>query len=154
MLKISVVAVGHRPPDWVEAGYAEYAKRLQHDVKLDLIELKPSRSSERNVVLVEERERLVKALPRGAHTIVLDETGAAWTTRQLAQRLETARDTGQALTFVIGGAEGLHSDIKATAATLLSLSALTLPHALVRVLLVEQLYRAISLLKNHPYHRE
>jgi 23S rRNA (pseudouridine1915-N3)-methyltransferase len=156
-MKIAIVALGHKLPDWQLAGYQDFASRIPRDWPVSLLELKPEkrsngRSSEQ--VLQAEAERINQAIPTGYRRLVLDERGAAWTTRQLADKLQAWQHDAQNLCFVIGSADGLAPSIKASADQLLQLSALTLPHGLVRVLLIEQIYRAIALLNNHPYHRE
>lgn len=146
-------------PAWITAGFNEYAKRMPRDMPLMLTELKPeARRDEPGSgaalrVLDKEAQRIDAALPKGALTVVLDEAGKSVGTQQLAQRLTQWRGQGRDVAFVIGGADGTAARLKARADWLWSLSALTLPHALVRVVLAEQLYRAVSLLNNHPYHR-
>ena len=156
-MKLYVIAVGNKMPDWITAGFNEYTKRMPREAKIELIELKPeSRTSGKTTVQIMEAEaqRIRAALPAGALCIALDERGATPTTRQLAQQMQDWMQQGCDVAFVIGGADGLHESIKQQARQLMALSALTLPHGMVRVLLAEQLYRAHSLLHNHPYHRE
>ena len=142
-------------PAWVVAGFDDYARRLPREVALDLVELKPE-SRERGLTLAKllaaEASR-INASCTGYERIALDERGAAWSTRDLASRLRHWREAGDNVAFVIGSADGLSADVKAQAAAVVSLSAMTLPHGLVRVLLAEQIYRAVSLLAGHPYHR-
>jgi 23S rRNA (pseudouridine1915-N3)-methyltransferase len=129
---------------------------MPREAKIELIEIKPEpRTSGKGAVQIMEAEaqRILAAVPQTAQCVALDEHGANWTTRQVAERMRLWMAEGCDVAFVIGGADGLHESVKARAAQLLALSAMTLPHALVRVLLAEQLYRAISLLHNHPYHR-
>lgn len=155
-MKLAIVALGHKLPAWVAAGYAEYASRLPRDWPLDLVELKPeARDRGRSVdqLLATEAKRLDAAC-EGATVVALDEKGAAWSTRELADRLQRWRESTRLLAFVIGSADGLDAGFKHRAAARFSLSALTLPHALVRVVLAEQIYRAVSLIAGHPYHRE
>jgi len=160
-VKLHVVAVGHKPPDWVAAGFEEYARRMPRSARIDLIEVKPAprgrqTPSEALVsrVLAEEKYRIFAAIPSGCVKIALDERGKQLSTAELARRLDGWMQGGRDVAFVIGSADGLDRDLKAGADLLLSLSAMTLPHALVRVLLAEQLYRAVSLIQNHPYHRD
>ena len=155
-MKIAIVALGHRMPDWVAAGYRDYASRLPRDWPLALVELKPEpRDRGRSVPQrLEAESRRLDAACAGSTVVALDERGAPWTTRELASKLERWRESTGALSFVIGSADGLDDGFKERAAARLSLSALTLPHALVRVVLAEQLYRAASLVAGHPYHRE
>ena len=158
-MKLSVVAVGHRLPDWQESGFNEYARRMPRDMLLTLTELKPEArrdepgSSAATRVLEKEALRIEAALQKDVIKIVLEETGKAVTTQQLAQRLARWRDDARDVAFVIGGADGTAARLKSGADWLWSLSPLTLPHGLVRVILAEQLYRAVSILNNHPYHR-
>lgn len=158
-MKFSVVAVGHRMPDWIATGFAEYAKRMPREMPLKMIELKPELHNDEPGsgaalrVLEKEAQRIEAAVPKGAITVVLDETGKSVTTRQLALRMTQWREGGRDVAFVIGGADGTAARLKSGADWLWSLSPLTLPHGLVRVLLAEQLYRAVSILNNHPYHR-
>jgi 23S rRNA (pseudouridine1915-N3)-methyltransferase len=155
-MKLAIVALGHRMPAWVAAGYDEYASRLPRDWPLELVELKPeARDRGRSVAqLLEAEAKRLDAACAGATVVALDEQGSAWSTRDLAARLERWRESTRSLAFVIGSADGLDADFKRRAAARFSLSALTLPHALVRVVLAEQLYRAASLIAGHPYHRD
>ncbi|MGI8894331.1 MAG: 23S rRNA (pseudouridine(1915)-N(3))-methyltransferase RlmH [Casimicrobiaceae bacterium] len=154
-MRIAIVALGHRMPAWVVTGYGEYARRLPREFALELIELKPeprSRGKSISHVVAAEAVR-IRAACVGCTVVALDENGAAWTTLKLARHIGRWRDDGARVAFVIGSADGLAPSIKGTAVHTLALSALTLPHGLVRVLLAEQLYRAASLLAGHPYHR-
>ena len=144
-------------PAWIDAGFAEYAKRMPKEAALTLTEIKAeSRSGGTSTARLIENEakRIRAALPERSFKVVLDERGVTCTTRGLAQRLERWRMDGRDLAFVIGGADGVHADLRKDADWLWSLSLLTLPHGLVRVIVAEQLYRAWSLTQNHPYHRE
>lgn len=144
-------------PAWVTAGFEEYARRMPREMPLLLRELKPAqRSSAVDTPrwLQAEAERINAAAPAGALRVVLDEHGRSFPTRMLAEHLERWRGDGHDVAFIIGGADGLAPEIKKSAGLLWSLSPLTLPHALVRVVLAEQLYRAASMLAGHPYHRE
>ena len=155
-MKLRIVALGHRMPGWVTAGYDDYARRLPREFALDLVELKPEpREHGRSVakLLAGEASR-IQAACTGFRVVALDERGASWATRAFAARLEKWRDASEDIAFVIGSADGLAADVKAQAIAVVALSALTLPHGLVRVLLAEQIYRAASLLAGHPYHRE
>jgi 23S rRNA (pseudouridine1915-N3)-methyltransferase len=156
-VKLLIVSVGHKMPGWISDGYTEYAKRMPREAKIELIELKPEpRTTGKTTEQIMEAEagRILAALPQGALVCALDERGAAWTTRKLADEMTGWMGEGRDVAFIIGGADGLHDTVKRAAHKLLALSALTLPHAMVRVLLAEQLYRAWSLMHNHPYHRE
>lgn len=156
-MKFWLVAVGHKMPDWIGAGFTEYAKRMPREARIELIEIKPEpRTTGKNVAQMMEAEgqRILSALPQNALRIGLDERGAQFSTKQLVQQIQGWMGEGRDVAFIIGGADGLHHSVKTSTQMLLALSAMTLPHGLARVLLAEQLYRAYSLLHNHPYHRE
>ena len=155
-MRLRIVALGQRMPSWVTAAVADYAKRLPHETPFELVELKPAaRDRGRTVAqMLAEEARAIAAACAGATMVALDERGAAWTTRELAERLGRWREDGRDVAFVIGSADGLDASVKASASAVVALSAMTLPHGLVRVVLAEQLYRAASLLAGHPYHRE
>jgi 23S rRNA (pseudouridine1915-N3)-methyltransferase len=155
-MKIRIVAIGHRMPAWVAAGFDDYARRLPREFALELVELKPEpRDRGRSVeqMLAAEAGRIAAA-SKGCHVVALDERGERWTTARLAKTLRDWRDGALPVAFVIGSADGLAEPVKRNAKVIMSLSALTLPHGLVRVLLAEQIYRATSLARGHPYHRE
>lgn len=148
-------------PAWVDAGVDEYARRMPREAPLKLVEVKPeprheaSRHASSVKRLTEaEGKRIIAALPKSCIEVVLDERGESLTTRELSQRLSGWQMEGRDIAFVIGGADGLSAAIKREADFLWSLSSLTLPHGLARVIVAEQIYRAFSILKNHPYHRE
>ncbi len=143
-------------PAWIATGFSEYAKRMPREAKIELLEIKPEpRTSGKTAaqMMVAEAQRISAAIPPGARRIVLDEHGAMLTTKQMAQHMQAWMGSGQDVVFIVGGADGLHESLKNSAQQTLALSPMTLPHGLVRVLLAEQLYRAHSLLHNHPYHR-
>jgi 23S rRNA (pseudouridine1915-N3)-methyltransferase len=152
-----MVAVGQRMPVWIEAGFDEYARRMPRDAALELVQIKPETRTAASPVerlTAAEAKRVRAALPGSCYKVVLDERGESCTTTALAKRLQSWQMDGRDIAFVIGGPDGLHPAIRREADWLWSLSPLTLPHALVRVLVAEQLYRATSILKNHPYHRD
>ena len=154
-MKLRIVALGHRMPAWVTAGYDDYAKRMPREFALELVELKPEpRDRGRTVaqMLAAEAPRIRAACERH-RMIALDERGAAWTTQDLAANLARWNADAVDPAFVIGSADGLDDALKRDAAARVALSPMTLPHGLVRVLLAEQLYRAVSLNAGHPYHR-
>jgi len=156
-MRVTIVAVGHRMPAWIRAGYDEYVKRLPPEIRVELVELKPEergpgRAVDKAVAL--EGERILAALPAGATVFALDEKGRAVTSPGLAVLLAGWMRDATHPAFVIGGADGLAEAVKDRADKLVSLSALTLPHGLARVLLAEQLYRASAIVAGHPYHRE
>lgn len=151
-----IAAVGHKMPDWVNQGFAEYTKRMPRESRIDLIEIKPAvRAGGKTTEQVHEleRSRIEAALPENCERVVLDERGQNWSTLELAEKLTGWMAGGRDVAFVIGGADGLHPEIKRRG-QLWSLSRLTLPHGLVRVVLAEQLYRAVTVIQHHPYHRE
>ncbi len=143
-------------PDWVTKGYNEYAKRLNGDCYLKLVEIAAGKRG-KNADLVRikrvEGEKLLEAIPKGCLVVALEVLGKAWSTEKLSQQMDNWLHSGQDVALLIGGPEGLSEACVARADIKWSLSPLTLPHPLVRVLLSEQLYRAYSILKNHPYHR-
>ncbi len=144
-------------PDWITAGFNEYTKRMPREAKIVLLEIRPEpRTTGKTTTQIMEAEaqRILAALPQNCLRIALDERGVQSTTKQLAAQMQDWMRAGRDVAFIIGGADGLHESVKQAAQQLLALSALTLPHAAVRVLLAEQLYRAHSLMHNHPYHRE
>jgi 23S rRNA (pseudouridine1915-N3)-methyltransferase len=156
-MKLIVAAIGTRMPAWVETGFADYARRMPRELPLQLLEIKAeARNTGKTVeaMMAAEAARLEAALPARCRRVILDERGQDLTTRELARRLEAWLAGGEDVAFIVGGPDGLDPALKAGAAERLRLSSLTLPHALVRPLLAEALYRAWSLLNNHPYHRE
>ena len=157
-MKLAILAVGHRMPAWVNDAFSEYAKRMPREMPLQLKELKPAQRSNATGDtprwLKTEAGHIEIAVPQGAFRVVLDERGRSFPTRTLAEHLKRWRDDGRDVAFIIGGADGLDDTVKSSADLLWSLSPLTLPHGLVRVVLAEQLYRASSLLSGHPYHRD
>ena len=155
-MKIHLIAVGQKMPDWVEAGYGEYAQRLPRECALELKEIAPGRrgkGADLQRAIREEGEKTLAALPKEALVIALDERGREWSTEQLADELEQWLAGGRDVALLVGGPDGLAAECKARAERLWSLSKLTLPHPLVRVVLAKQIYRAWSILKGHPYHR-
>ncbi len=155
-MKLSIVAVGHKMPGWIQTGVEEYVKRMPPEARIDVIELKPEDRSSKSVarVLAAEALRIDAAVPPQAERIVLDERGTMLKTMELATWLRGWMAEGISPCFMIGSADGLADDIKQRARRTIALSGCTLPHGLVRIMLVEQLYRAWSLTQNHPYHRE
>ncbi|WP_018865704.1 MULTISPECIES: 23S rRNA (pseudouridine(1915)-N(3))-methyltransferase RlmH [unclassified Thioalkalivibrio] len=155
-MRLDLIAIGKRMPDWVAAGFDEYAGRLPRELNLNLQALAgPSgaKSMDTATLLRREGEILLKAIPEGARVILLDERGKGVDTRGVARRLADWQQDGRDVALVIGGAAGLDEAVRTRAEWAWSLSPLTFPHMLVRVLVAEQLYRAWSLLNNHPYHR-
>jgi 23S rRNA (pseudouridine1915-N3)-methyltransferase len=155
-VRVRVIAVGTRMPAWVRSACDDYLKRLRGALPLTLTEIEPgsrSRASASRAIAM-EGERLLKAVRPSDHVIVLDERGRTFTTRQLADWLKERMGAAEDLAFLIGGPDGLSQGVASRGQLTLSLSRLTLPHALVRVVLLEQLYRAHCILANHPYHRD
>ena len=157
-MKYALVAVGHRMPAWIASGFDEYARRMPRESPLRLIEVKPEARGDAapgavRRLLEAESRRIRAALPPQSLCVVLDEHGTQFSTRELADRMAAWRMAGRDLAFVVGGADGLDPQVTHDADMLWSLSRLTLPHGLVRVLVAEQLYRAASILQGHPYHR-
>ena len=156
-MNITVLAVGNKMPRWVDEAVQEYAKRFGRDVQYTLKEIKPEkRGAGVNAAqgMAAEEKRILEALPDNAFLVVLDERGKVPTSVELAQYMQRWQQDGEHVCFVIGGADGMTDALKQKARLMLRLSSLTLPHGMVRVLLTEQLYRAVSILQNHPYHRE
>ena len=156
-MRLLLASVGQRPPAWAEAAYDDFAKRFPPELRLELkaVKAEPRTSGKTAAQLMAaEAQRLEAAIPTGARRVVLDERGTRLTTVQLAERLRFWLGDGRDVTLLVGGPDGLDPALKATADETLRLSDLTLPHAFVRVLLAEALYRAWSVTANHPYHRE
>jgi 23S rRNA (pseudouridine1915-N3)-methyltransferase len=155
-MRLLIVAVGERMPAWVDAAFAEYAKRMPRKARIELVEIKPERrggSRSAAQCMSAEAARIQSVIPAGYRRIALDERGRDLSTAELAQMLGRWLGGGCDVALIIGGADGLDPALKSSAEAQLRLSSLTLPHALVRVLLAEQLYRAASILDYHPYHR-
>ena len=155
-MKLLIVAVGQRVPDWAQTAYDDYAKRFPPELNVELKAVKtaPRGSNTLETLSAAERERIEAAIPRGTRVVVLDERGTNLTTKALADRLKGWQLGGDDVALVIGGPDGLDPAFRQAAHERIRLSDLTLPHAMVRVLLIEQLYRAWSVNAGHPYHRE
>jgi 23S rRNA (pseudouridine1915-N3)-methyltransferase len=155
-MNIHLISVGNRMPRWVEQGFEEYAKRMPRECALKLVEIAPGhrgKGADIARAMREEGERMLKAIPRDALVIALEVKGKAWSTEQLAQKMEGWLGEGRDVALLVGGPEGMADVCRQRSDLLWSLSPLTLPHPLVRVVLAEQLYRAWSVVQNHPYHR-
>jgi 23S rRNA (pseudouridine1915-N3)-methyltransferase len=139
-MTINLIAVGKNMPSWIKTGFAEYAKRLSKDYKLQLIEIR-------------KKEAMLSAIPKNSLIIALDERGRQWNTHELAAQLQKWRENYQQVSLLIGGHDGLAPNCLAKTHLKWSLSALTFPHQMVRIIVAEQLYRAWSILTKHPYHR-
>ena len=155
-MKLLIVAVGQRVPDWAQTAYDDYAKRFPPELRVELktVKTEPRGSKTLETLLAAERDRIQAALPRGCRVVVLDERGTALSTLALAQQLKQWQLASDDVALVIGGPDGLEPAFRASAHQRIRLSDLTLPHAMVRVLLIEQLYRAWSVNASHPDHRE
>lgn len=154
-MKLRVLAVGQRPPDWVSEGFEDYARRLPRELTLRLAEIPVASRRELPVERARRQEgaRMLADISGRDWVVALDVAGAAPDTERLAERLRQWQQNGRDIVFLIGGPDGLDAECLSRADERLSLSALTFPHGLVRVMLAEQLYRAWSLLNGHPYHR-
>ena len=156
MLRLVLIAATNRQPGWVDAGYADYAKRLRGRCSLELKEIPLARRAASAPIaraVEDEGERMLAAAPPGAHAVALCEGGKRWSTADLAARLETWMRLATPVALLVGGPDGLSAACIARANERWSLSSLTLPHGLVRVVVAEALYRAWSVLEHHPYHR-
>ena len=155
-MRLLLMAVGQRQPGWADEAYEDFAKRFPPEMRLELkaVKAEPRGGKSAEQLMAAEGQRLEAALPKSVRRVVLDERGDRVTTKQLAERLERWKGDGRDVAIFIGGPDGLHPDLKARADEMLRLSDLTLPHAFVRVLLAEALYRAWSVMEGHPYHRE
>ncbi len=155
-MRLVIVAVGQRVPDWAQTAWDDYAKRFPYELKVELraVKTEPRASKSVETLYAAERARIEAVLPKGCRIVALDERGTALTTAALAQKLTNWQLESDDVALVIGGPDGLDPAFKQAAHERIRLSDLTLPHAMVRVLLIEQLYRAWSINAHHPYHRE
>ena len=155
-MKLRILSVGHKMPAWVDNACAEYIKRMPREITIEIIEIKPEKRAAGNSthnVQEAEAKRIIDAVGKD-YLVACDERGAEISTLQLAEKLMNWQGLGKDISIIIGGADGLHNSIKQSASMLWGLSKLTFPHAFVRVLLCEQLYRAHAVNQNHPYHRD
>jgi 23S rRNA (pseudouridine1915-N3)-methyltransferase len=155
-VKLWLLAVGQRPPAWAEVAYDDFAKRFPSELRLELkaVKAEPRSGKTAAQLMAAEGQRIEAAVPRGVRRVVLDEHGERLTTRQLSERIAAWMRDGRDVALLVGGPDGLDPALKTSADETMRLSDLTLPHAFVRVLLAEALYRAWTLMTNHPYHRE
>ncbi len=154
---IRLIAVGHKMPSWVDTAYQEYARRLPRECKLELVEIaaaKRGKQADIARIMAKEADAIDAAIQPGDWVVALDVLGKSWSTPELAQQLTRWQNNGRNVSLLVGGPEGLTPELRARADQKWSLSALTLPHPLVRVVVAEALYRAWSVTVNHPYHRE
>jgi 23S rRNA (pseudouridine1915-N3)-methyltransferase len=155
-MQVNLISVGNKMPGWVQQGYEEYAKRMPRECEVVLKEILPGKRGKNCDVariIKEEGERMIKAIPPRTHVVTLDIPGKPWTTPKLSIAMKQWLESGQNVALMIGGPEGLSDSVRELARESWSLSNLTFPHPIVRVLVAEQLYRAWSILKSHPYHR-
>ncbi|MCM2971248.1 23S rRNA (pseudouridine(1915)-N(3))-methyltransferase RlmH [Larsenimonas suaedae] len=155
-MKLRILAVGTKMPGWVEQGVSEYVKRMPREMPVEFVEIAPGTRSKNSVTdkaIAQEGDRMLSKLREQDLVVTLEVTGRAWSTETLSDRLGEWRQEGRDVALMVGGPDGLDPRISARAEQRWSLSALTLPHPLVRIVLAEQLYRAWSLLAGHPYHR-
>jgi 23S rRNA (pseudouridine1915-N3)-methyltransferase len=155
-MRIALIAVGQRMPAWIRAGYDDYAKRLRTRLPITLVELAPGKRSSGAVerAMADEAKRTLASLAQDDHVVALDERGKSRSTLEVSRWLATRLKEGRNLSFLVGGPDGFAPNVRERADESWSLSPLTLPHALVRVVWIEQIYRAVTLLDGHPYHRE
>jgi 23S rRNA (pseudouridine1915-N3)-methyltransferase len=156
-MKLTLYAVGSKMPAWVSQGFAEYSRRFPRDLSFHLVEIpagKRGKNADINRILAKEGELLLAAIPKGSRIVTLEVEGQAWTTQKLATQLQHWQLDGRDVALLVGGPEGLAPSCIQAAEQKWSLSTLTLPHPMVRVLIAESLYRAWSVNTNHPYHRE
>lgn len=155
-MKLFIVAVGQRQPAWADTAFEDFAKRFPPELRLELraVKAEPRGSRTTEQLMSSEAQRLEAALPKGVRRVVLDERGTRLSTVQLAERVKVWLNDGRDVAFLVGGPDGLDADLKSRADETWRLSDLTLPHAFARVLLTEALYRAWTVMVNHPYHRE
>lgn len=156
-MRITLIAVGNKMPAWIAQGFSEYARRFPRDLSFDLIEITPGKrgkNADIARILEKEGEQTMAAVPKGSRIVTLEVEGKPWTTPQLAQQLERWQMDGRDVALLVGGPEGLAPQCIQASEQKWSLSPLTLPHPMVRIMVAESLYRAWSINNNHPYHRE
>ena len=157
-MRVRILAVGHKPTSWVTQACEDYLKRFSKGISVEIVDVKPGVRSKQTAkdeaAQAIEKDRLLTTTQKNSTLIALDEKGKSVTTKELAGMLDDWMSSGDNIDICIGGADGLHPEVKQQASKMLSLSSMTLPHAFVRLLIVEQLYRAHCINLNHPYHRE
>ncbi len=156
IMQIHLITIGQKMPAWVKQGYDEYAKRMPKECELILKEIpagKRGKNSDVKRITKEEGEKMLAALPKNCHVVTLDVPGQTWSTERLAETMQEWLDSGQNIALLVGGPEGLADSVKQIARQSWSLSKLTYPHPLVRIIVAEQIYRAWSIINHHPYHR-
>jgi 23S rRNA (pseudouridine1915-N3)-methyltransferase len=156
-MKINIINIANKMPSWVTDACDEYLKRINHGkYSCQLIEIKAEKQTNKPAIenMALEAKKFSKLIPQNSFVIALDERGKAYNSNQFAENLEQIALHNSNITFIIGGADGIHPDLKKSANLQMQLSNLTYPHGLVRIIILEQIYRAITILENHPYHRE
>ena len=157
-MRVRILAVGHKPASWVTQACEDYLKRFSKGISVEIVDVKPGvrakQTAKDEAAQAIEKDRLLTNTQKNSMLIALDEKGKSVTTKELAGMLDDWMSSGDNIDICIGGADGLHPEVKQQASKILSLSSMTLPHAFVRLLIVEQLYRAHCINLNHPYHRE
>ena len=156
-MRINLIAVGKRTPAWVENSFREYSKRLPREMTVNLVEIPPAAQSSKSSIenKIKKEIKLIKSvIPKNNLVVVLDEHGKIFSSKQLAEKIDGYIQQGQDISIIIGGADGLCEKFKKSADEVWSLSKMTLPHALVRTIIIEQIYRAWTIINNHPYHRQ
>ena len=155
-MRVQIIAMGDRMPGWVQQGYNEYTKRIGAGLNIDLVEISPEKrgkSSDVQRIMQKEAERMRQTIPKGNYVIALDKEGKSWSTEDLADKIAGWQQDGTNISLLIGGPEGMTRELLEQADARISFSAMTFPHPVVRIILAEQLYRAYSILTNHPYHK-
>ena len=155
-MRIQIIAMGDRMPGWVQQAYNEYIKRIGAGLTIELVEISPEKrgkSSDMQRIMTKEAERMRQSIPKGNYVVALDKEGKSWSTEMLAGKISTWQEQGHNISILIGGPEGMTQELLSEANERVSLSAMTFPHPVVRIILAEQLYRAYSILNNHPYHK-
>lgn len=155
-MRVQIIAMGDRMPAWVQQGYNEYIKRIGAGLTVELVEISPEKrgkSSDVQRIMTKEAERMRQSIPRGNYVVALDKEGKSWSTEMLADKISAWQQDGNNISILIGGPEGMTQDLLSEANERVSLSAMTFPHPVVRIVLAEQLYRVYSILNNHPYHK-
>ncbi len=155
-MRIQIIAVGERMPAWVQDGYQEYMKRITSGMTISLVEIsaeKRNKSANIQKILVKEAQRMLQAVAKDHYIIALDKDGQSWSTEVLADKIRAWQQDGTNISILIGGPEGMTAELISQAQARMSFSAMTFPHPIIRVMLAEQLYRAYSIINNHPYHK-
>jgi len=153
-VKIRIVSVGNKPPKWVSESLSAYTRRIKHQCSLEWVEIKPEIKFDSIAQKKKQEASKILNYTKDTYLIALDENAHHYSSKEFSEKISSWIENFSSITFVIGGADGLDSSITNSSSTKLSLSHMTLPHHLVKIFLVEQIYRSLSILNNHPYHRE